>query len=85
MGEVLEEGYVAVTQTKTCLVFQLNKEVKSVPNQSRMLGSKIGSLTSVKVKLYVRVFLLFWRIVVRSAFHSANNISKGKRMCSQTS
>ena len=79
---VLEEGYVAVTQTKICLVFQLKREVKSVPNQSWVLSSKMEKPTSVKVELYVRVFLLFWRVVVRPAFHSANNISKGIMMCS---
>ena len=73
-----------MTQTKTCLVFQLNREVKSVLNQLWMLTSKMERHTSVKVKLYVRVFLLFGRIVVGPAFHSANTISKGIVMCSQT-
>ena len=76
LEEVLEEGYVAVTQTNICLVFQLKREVKSVPNQSWILGSEMETLTSVKVEFYVRIFLLFWRIVVRPAFHSANDISK---------
>ena len=30
LDEVLVEGYVAATQTKTCLVFQLKREVRSV-------------------------------------------------------
>ena len=81
LEEVLEEGYVAVTQTKICLVFQLKREVKSVPTQSWMLSPKLETLTSVKVELYVRVFLLFWRIIVRPAFHSASNISKGIKLC----
>ena len=29
VGEDEDEGYVATTQTKSCLVFQLNREVKS--------------------------------------------------------
>lgn len=30
VGEGVDEGYVARTQTKSCLVFQLKREVKSV-------------------------------------------------------
>ena len=41
-----------------------------MPNQLWMLSSKMERLTGVKVELYVRVFLLFGRIVVGPAFHS---------------
>lgn len=43
----------------------------------------MGRFTSVKVELYVRVFFLFGRIVVRPAFHSVNSISKGIMVCSR--
>ncbi len=32
VGDVFEEGYVAVIHTKSCLVFQLKSEVKSRDN-----------------------------------------------------
>ena len=49
-----------------------------------MLSANMGGLTSVKVELYVRIFLLFGRIVVRPAFHSESTISKGIMVCYRT-
>lgn len=49
-----------------------------------MLSANMGRPTSVKVELYVRVFLLSGGIVVRPAFHSESTFSKGIMVCYRT-
>ena len=52
------EGYFAVIQTKSCLVFQLNRDVKSRPYQPRAKGKLEEKWhTSVEVKFNTSIFL----------------------------
>lgn len=66
-----DEGYEAVMYTKTCLVFQLKREVKSRGLRLALMISLPRSVfathTSVQVELDMSVFLPFGAVVVRSA------------------
>ena len=47
VGEEVDEGYVARIQTKSCLVFQLKREEKSVRSVSKRIDEKHQKWTSV--------------------------------------
>ncbi len=43
VGEAVDEGYVARTQTKSCLVFQLKRDEKSIScSVIELMGSGCG-------------------------------------------
>jgi len=76
--DALEDGYVAVIHTNSCLVFQLKSEVKSRKGQSRnsqIVPFERKKPTSVKVKFYVGIFFFLWRVVVWPTFHSMTVIN----------
>lgn len=77
-GSDLVPGYTAFRYMKTCFVFQLNRELRSVVHANQYgvpckerRQSCVGwnKRTSVQVELDVRILLLLVAVVVRAAFY----------------